>query len=375
MDKILVAFGTRPEIVKLAPVVMALRDEGFATATVATGQHFDTALTEVFYEELGMRPDFVRTLAGAPAERIGGLHAGAAELVAQVAPDLVLLLGDTNTIPAFCLAARAARVPVAHLEAGMRSFNETSIEEVNRKVAAVAASLHLAPTNLAARFLHQEGVPERRVHVVGNPVIDVLRAKGIRARPLAERAGAVVTAHRASNVDDPVRLQELVRLLRGLVQIVPPVLFPMHPRTRARLVEAGVLDSLDTEGLRVVDSLPYREMLQALAGARIVVTDSGGLQEEASYLGLPVVVLRHSTPRWEGVAAGASVLTGLAADPALAAVESLCQPAEQRRVAALPCPYGDGTTGQRVARLLADPAIHPLLRLEEPDFVGKAPPT
>jgi UDP-N-acetylglucosamine 2-epimerase (non-hydrolysing) len=375
LKNLLVPFGTRPEIVKLAPVVAALRAHGFGLTTAATGQHFDAALTDVFYEELGIRPDFVKVLSGSPAERLGALHSGAVEIVSEVQPDLVLLLGDTNTIPAFCLASRAARIPLAHLEAGMRSFNQTSIEEVNRKVAAVAASIHLAPTELAADFLKREGVPAERVHVVGNPVIDVLREKGVRARPVEERSGAVVTAHRATNVDDAGRLAELARMLEGLARLIPPVVFPVHPRTRSRLEAAGFMDTLRrVEGLRLVDPLPYREMLDALAAASVVVTDSGGLQEEASYLGLPAVVLRHSTPRWEGISAGASILTGMNSERALAAVRRLSAPEEQHRVAALPCPYGDGTTGRRVAQLLAAPEIDRLLEIDEPNFVGKAPP-
>jgi HAD superfamily hydrolase (TIGR01509 family) len=156
---VLVPFGTRPEIVKLAPVVRALRAAEVDVTVVATGQHYDAELTDVFYDELGVRPDRVGRLQGTGAERLGTMLTDALELVASLCPDLVLLLGDTHTVPCFCLAARNRGVPVAHLEAGLRSFNETSMEEVNRRVAAATASLHLAPTELAARFLRAEGVP------------------------------------------------------------------------------------------------------------------------------------------------------------------------------------------------------------------------
>lgn len=373
--EVLVPFGTRPEIVKLAPVVAALRRRGLDVTVAATGQHADPSLTEVFYAELGLRPDVTATLDGDPAQRLGGLLTTAARTVQAVAPDVVLLLGDTNTVPAYCLAARAARVPVAHLEAGLRSFNETSMEEVNRRVAAATASLHLAPTALAARFLAAEGVAPERVRVVGNPVIDLLRARGVRGLPLEQRRGAVVTAHRATNVDDPARLAELVRLLAGLGERLAPVLLPLHPRTRRRLEEAGLLERVAAlPGVQVRDPLPYAAMLDAMARCRVVVSDSGGLQEEASWLGVPVVVLRTSTPRWEGVATGAAVLTGLDADRALDAAVAAAGPERQRLVAGLPCPYGDGTTGEQVADLLLDPAVRPLLDLAEPDFVGKPAP-
>jgi UDP-N-acetylglucosamine 2-epimerase (non-hydrolysing) len=373
--RVLVPFGTRPEIVKLAPVVRALRTAAIDVTVVATGQHYDAELTDVFYDELGVRPDRVGRPRGTPAQRLGAMLADAVEVVAASRPDLVLVLGDTHTVPCYCLAARGERVPVAHLEAGLRSFNETSIEEVNRRVAAATASLHLAPTELAARFLRTEGVLPQRVRVVGNPVLDVLREFGVTARPPEARSGVVLTAHRATNVDDPARLEQLVRLALGLARTAGPVSFPLHPRTRARLHAAGALDRLRIDGIELSPPLPYRDMLGRIASARVVVTDSGGLQEEAAWLGIPVVVLRRSTPRWEAVAAGTSVLTGMDAERALAATRELAAPDAQARVAATPCPYGDGHTAARVAALLTDPASGPLLRLDEPDYVGKPPPT
>jgi UDP-N-acetylglucosamine 2-epimerase (non-hydrolysing) len=373
--RVLVPFGTRPEIVKLAPVVRGLRAAHIDVTVVATGQHYDTELTDVFYDELGVRPDRVGELQGTAAQRLGAMLTDALELVVTCRPDLVLLLGDTHTVPCFCMAARSARIPIAHLEAGLRSFNETSMEEVNRRVAAATASLHLAPTELAAKFLRAEGVVAERVRVVGNPVIDVLRELGIVARPPDQRSGVVLTAHRANNVDDPVRLAQLVRLAIALARKTESVTFPLHPRTRTRLEAAGMLDRLHVEGIELCPPLPYRDMLARVAGAQVVVTDSGGLQEEAAWLGIPVVVLRRSTPRWEGVAAGTSVLTGMDADRALAATLELITPDAQARVAATPCPYGDGHTAERVAALLRDPATQALLRLEEPNYVDKAPPT
>jgi UDP-N-acetylglucosamine 2-epimerase (non-hydrolysing) len=373
--RVLVPFGTRPEIVKLAPVVRALRTAGIEVTVSATGQHYDAELTDVFYDELGVRPDRVGRPRGTPAQRLGAMLTDAVELVAACRPDLVLVLGDTHTVPCFCLAARGERVPVAHLEAGLRSFNETSIEEVNRRVAAATASLHLAPTELAAGFLRAEGVPPERVRVVGNPVLDVLRELGVTARPPEARSGVVLTAHRATNVDDPARLEQLVRLALGLARAAGPVCFPLHPRTRDRLQAAGALDRLRADRIELCPPLPYREMLSRIARARVVVTDSGGLQEEAAWLGIPVVVLRRSTPRWEAVATGTSVLTGMDAERALAATLELATPDAQARVAATPCPYGDGHTAARVAALLTHPASAPLLRLDEPDYVGKPPPT
>ncbi len=365
--RLLVPFGTRPEIVKLAPVVAALRDAGHDVHTIATGQHDDPRLADRFFEDLGLVPDERWTLPRPEAERVGTLLTRAFEALSRRPVDAVVLLGDTYTVPLFGLAARRHEVPVAHLEAGLRSFNERSLEEVNRRAVGAMASLHLAPTPLAARFLSEEGVPATRVHVVGNPITDTLRLHGPRRQAPSERVGVVVTAHRATNVDDPVRLAQVATIVRRLALEVGPVRFPLHPRTRDRLASAGALEELAAApGVDLCEPLPYPEMLAAIAAARVVVTDSGGLQEEAAWLGVPCVVLRTSTPRWEGVESGIAALTGLDPDRAMAAAVAFNAPDAQARVAAVPCPYGDGRVGPRVAALLSDPAVQAVLALEEP---------
>ena len=375
---LLVPFGTRPEVVKLAPVVAALQGAGHRVSVVDTGQHTDPALSSRLQEALGLTPGHRFQLPADPAERIGALHADAARAVARCAPDLVMALGDTATVPAYALAARGAGVPFAHLEAGLRSLNPRSVEEVNRRVAAAVAHLHFAPTKRAAAFLAAEGVDAERVLVVGNPVIDTLVARGVRPVPPAERSGVLVTAHRPTNVDDPVRLARLVGVVRALAEQVGPVTFPVHPRTAARLAAAGLTGSLDHPSITLTGPVGYDVLLAALGSARLAVTDSGGIQEEAAYLGVPVVVLRGSTPRWEGVEAGTTTLAGLADESAAAAVLSAAAdhtgPEGQERAATTPCPYGDGTTGLQVAAALADERAEALLALDEPDFTdGRLP--
>ncbi|WP_369259270.1 non-hydrolyzing UDP-N-acetylglucosamine 2-epimerase [Geodermatophilus amargosae] len=376
---VLVPFGTRPEVVKLAPVVAALTAAGHRVDVVDTGQHTDPALSTRLQETLGLAPTCRFTLpTGDPAARYGALHADAARAVARFRPDVVLALGDTNTVPAYALAARGAGRPFAHLEAGLRSLNPRSVEEVNRRVAAAVAALHLAPTRRAAAFLAAEGVPAERVFVVGNPVIDTLVARGVRPVPVAQRRGVLVTAHRPTNVDDPVRLKRLVGVVRALADQVGPVTFPVHPRTAARLAATGLDAELEHPAITRCGPVDHDALLTALASARLAVTDSGGIQEEAAYLGVPVVVLRGSTPRWEGVEAGTTTLAGLAddsaADTVLAAAAAHTSAGGQARAAGLPCPYGDGTTGSQVAAVLADEATDALLALDEPDFTdGRLP--
>jgi UDP-N-acetylglucosamine 2-epimerase (non-hydrolysing) len=371
---VLVPFGTRPEVIKLAPVVAALQQAGHRVSAIDTGQHTDPALSSGLQEALGLTPTWRYRLPADQPARAGGLHADAADAVSRFRPDVVLALGDTNTVPAYALAARGAGMPFAHLEAGLRSLNERSVEEVNRRVAAAAAHLHFAPTARAAAFLAAEGVPAERVFVVGNPVIDTLVARGVRPTPMSQRAGVLVTAHRPTNVDDPVRLARLVSIVRCLAERVGPVTFPLHPRTAARLAAAGLTGRLEHPGVTVTGPVDYDTLLGRLGSAQLVVTDSGGIQEEAAYLGVPVVVLRSSTPRWEGVEAGTTSLVSLAHDAAaerlLAAAEEHTTPDGQLRAATLPCPYGEGTTGRQVATILADERTDALLALAEPDFSG-----
>ncbi|MGH9303436.1 MAG: non-hydrolyzing UDP-N-acetylglucosamine 2-epimerase [Acidimicrobiales bacterium] len=366
--RFLVPFGTRPEIIKLAPVVRELSAAGHDVRTVATGQHHEASMADSFFEELGLVPDEVWQLSGDAATRIGTMSSLAEKELSDSAPDLVLVLGDTNTVPTFALAARRHQVPVAHIEAGLRSFNETSVEEVNRRVAAACASLHFAPTELAAAFLRQEGIAPHRIEVVGNPVIDMLVETGVVRVPPRERDGVLVTAHRATNVDDPERLSRLVDLVVLLACELGPVRFPVHPRTRARLEAADQIERLSSGGVIVLPPVSYREMLSMLSSSKVVVTDSGGLQEEASYFRVPAVVLRSSTPRWESVELSTSALVGMDVEAALEAARRFVGSGEQERVASLPCPYGDGKTSKRVARLLGEARIWELLALREPQL-------
>jgi UDP-N-acetylglucosamine 2-epimerase (non-hydrolysing) len=369
--RITVPVGTRPEVIKLALVVRALRDAGHAVRCIATGQHADPRMSGHLFEALDCPPDATWELSGTEGDRVGRLLELAFEELGENRPDALLVLGDTYTAPLTAMAARRHGVGVIHLEAGLRSFNERSMEELNRRIMADLATVHLAPTEMAKSFLAAEGVPADRIRVVGNPVIDALVASGVPHVPLEERSGVLITAHRATNVDDPARLAELVTLVRGLGREFAPVLFPVHPRTYARLEDAGLRALLaSAEGVELREPLPYEELLAHLSGSRLVVTDSGGLQEEASYFGVPAVVLRATTPRWESVESGAVRLTGLDAERAMDAVRGLSSPDELRRIDGLPCPYGRGDTARQVVAALADPELQATLSPAEPGVAG-----
>jgi UDP-GlcNAc3NAcA epimerase len=273
-------------------------------------------------------------------------------LVREERPDLVLVYGDTNSTLAGALAGAQAEVPVAHVEAGMRSFDRAMPEELNRVLTDHAAALLLCSSQSAAENLHAEGV-RGRVEVVGDVMVDVALLLGPRARERTEVLGRfdvrsreflLVTAHRAGNVDDRARLERLVEVLEALPA---PAVLPLHPRTRARLVAAGLLDRLaGAARLRLCPPLGYLDFTALLHHARALLTDSGGVQKEAYLAGVPCVTLRDTTEWTETVDAGWNVLVDLDREAALAALE---RPPPGAR----PPLYGDGRAGERVVAALA----------------------
>ena len=339
--------GNRPQFVKAAAVSRRLREVA-DEVLVHTGQHYDDELSRVFFDELGIpRPEHRLELGGGSnTGQTTRMLAALEPLLEAEAPDAALVYGDTNSTLAGALAAAQAGVPVAHVEAGMRSYDRTMIEELNRVLTDHAASLLLCSSEAPADALRGEGV-QGEIVVVGDVMVDVfeLIAPRVRARTevldaLALDAGGylLATAHRAGNVDDPARLGRLVELLGAMPETV---VLPLHPRTRLRLEAAG----LELDGVRVTPPLGYLEFTTLLLHARAVLTDSGGVQKEAYLAGVPCLTLRDRTEWSETVAVGWNVLVDLDADVARAALE-------RRPPAARPPLYGDGRAGERVVDAL-----------------------
>jgi UDP-N-acetylglucosamine 2-epimerase len=348
---VLTVIGNRPQFVKAAAVSRLLRAE-HDELLVHTGQHHDDELSTIFFNELGVpRPE--RELGihgGTNTEQTARMLAALGPLIAAENPDVVLVYGDTNSTLAGALAGAQAHVPVAHVEAGMRSFDRAMPEEVNRVLTDHLADLLLCASPTAVANLEREHAAGR-VDLVGDVMVDVAllfqpRAKADDA-PLREagvRPGEYVlaTAHRAGNVDDPARLRLLVDLL---LAIEPPVVLPLHPRTRARLEAAGWLAEL-AGSVRILPPLGYLAFTALLCHARAVLTDSGGAQKEAYLAGVPCVTMRDTTEWVETVDVGWNVLVDLDAAAASAALERT--PPAQR-----PELYGDGHAGERVVAALA----------------------
>jgi UDP-N-acetylglucosamine 2-epimerase (non-hydrolysing)/UDP-GlcNAc3NAcA epimerase len=350
--KVLTVIGNRPQFVKAAAVSRKLRERD-QEVLVHTGQHFDDRLSAVFFEQLGLpAPDRQLGIAlGSNTSQTARMLAALEPVLAEVQPDVVLVYGDTNSTLAGALAAAQARVPVAHVEAGMRSFDLSMPEELNRVLCDHASSLLLCSSEVSAGNLAAERV-SGEVVVVGDVMVDVALAVQPRARARVElvaglgvRPGeyAFVTAHRAGNVDDPARLERLVTLLLALPL---PLLFAVHPRTRARLEQSGLLVRLASRSdVLLAEPLGYVEAMAALCHARVAFTDSGGLQKEAYLAGVPCVTMRSSTEWTETVDTGWNVLVDLDADAAVAALARTPPPER-------PALYGDGHAGERIVDAL-----------------------
>jgi UDP-N-acetylglucosamine 2-epimerase (non-hydrolysing)/UDP-GlcNAc3NAcA epimerase len=350
--RVLTVIGNRPQFVKAAAVSFRLR-EAADEVLVHTGQHYDAELSQVFFDELDLpRPEHLLELGGGSnTEQTGRMLSALGPLLASERPDVVLVYGDTNSTLAGALAAAQARIPVAHVEAGMRSFDRTMPEELNRVLADHASDLLLCSSAAPAGNLRDENV-SGEVVVVGDVMVDVAQLLAPRARErtavleaceVEPGAFLLATAHRAGTVDDSERLERLVALL---VSMPDPVVLPLHPRTRARLEAAGLLPELEAAaGVRLVPPLGYLDFTALLVHARAVLTDSGGVQKEAYLAGVPCVTLRDRTEWTETVHVGWNALVGLDADAARAALE-------RERPADRPPLYGDGRAGERVVQAL-----------------------
>ncbi len=353
--RIVYVVGTRPNFVKTAPVIVALRarlPEGRHTI-VHTGQHYDRLMSEVFLEELGVpAPDHMLAVgSGSHAVQTARTMERLEPVLEAERPDLVVVPGDVNSTLAAALTAVKMGVPVAHVESGLRSFDLTMPEEVNRIVADRFAEHLFLHSEEAIANLRAEGIPDARMHFVGNTMIDTLvalearfRAAGTAGRLGVEPGGFVlVTLHRPALVDGPL-LAETVAQLAALARELP-VVFPVHPRTR-KMMEA--IDA-NHPGLELIEPLGYLDFLSLMADAGAVLTDSGGIQEETTYLGIPCFTLRANTERPVTVSLGTNTLLGL--DPAAIATIPAAL-AARGPASAEPPPLWDGHAAERIADVI-----------------------
>jgi UDP-N-acetylglucosamine 2-epimerase (non-hydrolysing) len=336
--------GTRPEVIKIAPVLTALGRRGLPTRLVVTGQHDTWHMMGAFLESFQLVVDHQlvldkRDLLGSLIEILGGLGA----LFAAHRPSLVLAVGDTTTVLAAALAARKSGVGFGHIEAGLRAFSRELPEEQHRICADANGDLLFAPTRIAVENLARERV-NGTVLLTGNPVLDALHLHAPVTPPDSAREGILVTVHRQETVDDPDKLAQVLGALDRLGRAYP-VTWPVHPRTVAKAAEAG---RTFPSSIRVGDPVGHVEFIAQLARSRLVVTDSGGVQEEAAIIGTPCVTIRNVTERPETIAEGVGLLAGVETGAILTAIDRVL--GDWKRFARpVPFLYGDGRAGERIA--------------------------
>lgn len=347
--------GARPQFIKAAAVSRALR-ECCEEVLVHSGQHYDATMSDVFFEQLGVpAPDFALGIgSGQHGEQTGAMLAAIEALLLDLRPDAVLVYGDTNTTLAGSLAAAKLGVPVVHVEAGLRSFNRTMPEEINRVVVDHLSEILFCPTQVAADNLAAEGI-RAGVHIVGDVMLDVTRMfadtetageRTVKAFGLEPSRYYFATVHRAANADDP---RALALLIEAFARLGEPVVWPVHPRTRARLEEFGLIPAVrGAANVRMLDPLPYLETLGFMRFAKTLLTDSGGMQKEAYFFGVPCVTLRDETEWVETVELGWNTLAGTDPDRI---VKAACA---ARRPALRPPVFGDGHAAERIAAIITE---------------------
>ena len=321
MKKILLIAGARPNFMKVAPIYaeMKRRSSEFLPMIVHTGQHYDAAMSDSFFDDLGMpKPDVhLGVGSGSHAVQTAKIMTEFEPVVLEHKPDWVLVVGDVNSTIACALVCAKLGIKVAHVEAGLRSRDRTMPEEINRILTDSISDLLFTTSQDADENLRQEGIPLGRVRFVGNVMIDSLLehlkiAENSTIREdLAIKAGeyAVTTLHRPSNVDDKEVFSGILDALLSVSEKLP-IIFPVHPRTRAKIAEFGFTDTIVASNIRLIDPLGYLDFMRLYSGAKIVLTDSGGLQEETTVLGIPCLTLRHNTERPITIEMGTNILVG-----------------------------------------------------------------
>jgi UDP-N-acetylglucosamine 2-epimerase (non-hydrolysing) len=345
--------GARPNFIKAAPVVAAVQEMGGSPLLIHTGQHYEPGLSQVFFEQLGL-PEPDRNLgvgSGSQAQQTAALMVALEQLMLEVEPDMLVVYGDINSTLAAALVGSKLHVPVAHVEAGLRSFDRSMPEEINRVVTDAVSDMHFATSPEAVEHLANQGIGPEGVHLVGNSMIDTLMrfrdeldVEQVRRRFQLANDYAVVTLHRPANVDDADTAQGLIEAL-SMVSKEIPILLPLHPRGRENLEVAGLMN---LPAVTVTGPIGYLEFMSLLSGARLVLTDSGGIQEETTVLGVPCLTLRDNTERPITVTMGTNRLVGRDPDFIFkSAVEVLRDPPEGRTP-----PLWDGHAGRRIAEIL-----------------------
>ncbi len=356
-----IILGTRAEIIKCAPIIKEYERRKEELLIVHTNQHYSPTMDEIFFEEMLLRkPDYnLNVGSGTHAEQTGKIMMGIEHLLQTEKIDTILVQGDTNTVLGATLAASKLQVKIAHIEAGLRSFDRSMPEEINRIITDHVSDYLFCPTQQSRRNILAEGIHDAKIHVVGNTIVDATMQHHEIARKemqlrldalhVVENRYNLFTAHRPSNVDDINRLEQLVKIMVTIISETGiPILFPIHPRTRTRFQNSGLIRTIPSE-VQLIDPVGYITFLVLEKNAKFIFTDSGGVQEEACILRKPCITLRENTERPETVEVGANVIVDLNIPKLKNAIHDLVG-----RKFDYPIPFGDGTTSKQIFDTLRD---------------------
>jgi UDP-N-acetylglucosamine 2-epimerase (non-hydrolysing) len=382
--KIATILGTRPEIIKMAPIIDEISKRGIDQIVLHTGQHYDKEMSDNFFRDLEIpSPDYnIHVGSGTHGKQTGLMMKGIEEVLLEEKPDIVLVQGDTNAVLAGALVASKLHIAVGHVEAGLRSFDMTMPEEVNRRAADVCSSMYFVPTEESAINLLAEGFSRKNLFITGNTVVDacfrhleIAEKRGFEEQSLAELDIEnmdnilTLTMHRAENVDVKERVTSIIEALKQLNQM--NIIFPIHPRTKNTLESFGLFDELNNlEHVHIIKPLGYLDFLLLTSKSTLILTDSGGLQEEAITLNVPALTLRYNTERPETVTAGGNILVGSNKDVILENANRILNDEEfADRMKNAPNPYGQGDSAKLTVDAIEDYYNKGLLNIEAPEDI------
>lgn len=384
MMKIAVVLGTRPEIIKMAPIIDEITKRGIELILIHTGQHYDEEMSDNFFKDLEIpKPDFnIHVGSGSHGKQTGMMMEGIEKILIDEKPDIVLVQGDTNAVLAGSLVASKLHIAVGHVEAGLRSFDITMPEEINRKASDICSAMYFIPTEESAINLLAEDISRKKMIITGNSVVDacfrhleIAKKRGIEEESLRnldfEGMDNIITLtmHRAENVDDEKRLVGIINALKELTET--NIIFPIHPRTKKTLDKFGLYDDLEAlNHIHIVKPLGYLDFLILQSKSDLILTDSGGLQEEAITLNVPALTLRYNTERPETVTAGGNVLVGADTDVIVGFVRKILENeyfAEAMRNAKNP--YGNGNSAILTIDAIENFYNKGLLKIESPEDI------
>jgi len=352
--KIAVILGTRPEIIKMSPIIRELEKQQLNYFILHTGQHYTYNMDKVFFKQLKLlEPKYnLKVGSGTHAEETGKMLIGIEKVLQNEKPDIVLVEGDTNTVLAGALAATKLLIKVGHVEAGLRSYDKEMPEEINRILTDHISDHLFAPTQKAKENLMKEGIDKNKIFVTGNTIVDAVLQNIKLTEEYADPPYSeyfLVTLHRQENVDDPKRLQKIIRGLELVAKHFEiPIIYPIHPRTKKRITQFNI----NVSKLKLIEPMDYLSFLKFLSNAELVFTDSGGVQEEACILKVPCVTLRYNTERPETLQVGANTLAGV--EPTSILEKALIMINKEKN---WENPFGDGKAAEKIVKTIKDNRI------------------